>query len=112
VVIANDCGGAKGPAVAEGFESRAISCYLEPNSPTGVGNGTLADDNTLCTDDQRQFMDENLPLYNCMEEGDVPPADLTTIRDQSPSKGPKMSLIKLGEIGDSITCEDVRNATY
>ncbi len=112
IVIDDDCQRAKGAGIAEGFQSRAISCYLQPGVPTGAGDGSLAGADTRCTGDQRQFMDENLPLYNCMKQGDVPPADLIAITDQSPSEGPQVSLVKLGEIGDGITCEDVRNAAY
>jgi len=112
IAIEDDCNGARGSAVAEGFDSRAISCYLKEGTPTGDIDGTIADENTPCTSDNRQFMDENLPIYNCLKKGEVPPEDLIVVSDYSPSDGPKMSLVKLGEIGDSITCEDVRNANY
>jgi hypothetical protein len=111
-VLANDCSRADGSAVAEGWQSRAIGCYLQKDTPTGAPDSSLAGANTLCTSDQRQFMDENLPLYHCMKQGDVPPAEIIEITDRSPSDGPQMSLVRLGDIGDDITCEDVRNAAY
>ncbi|MBN1654592.1 MAG: hypothetical protein JXA30_12550 [Deltaproteobacteria bacterium] len=109
-VIMDNCIALKGPALAEGFQSRAISCMIQPGMPTGT-TGT-AGGNTSCTSDQRQFMDENLPLYNCMKKGDVPDPELTAIEDHSPSNGPDISLVKLGELDDDISCEDVRNAEY
>lgn len=111
-VIANDCRTLKGAAVADGFQSRAISCFLQQGVPTGAPDGGVAGSNTYCRREQREFMDNNLPLYNCMKQGDVPPADLTAITNRTPSNGPRMSLVKLGNIGDDITCEDVRKATY
>jgi hypothetical protein len=108
-IIGNDCN-ARGLAVAEGFESRAISCFLQPGMPTG--NGDVAGENTPCRSDQREFIDSNLPLYRCMKAGDVPNPDLTSIEDQSPSNGPQISLIRLGDLGANITCDDVRNAPY
>ncbi len=110
VVIADDCSGGSGMAIADGFESRAISCLNQEGMPSGTGEG-LAGAETLCMPEQRQFMDENLPLYHCMKEGDVPDPNLA-LADNAPSPGPQISIVRLGDFSDDINCEDVRNAAY
>ena len=56
-------------------------------------------------------MDENLPDYFILGEGDEPNPSLS-LSDDSPSPGPLVSVIRLGELGDEVSCADVRAAAY
>lgn len=110
-VITDDCTGAKGKGVADGFDSRSVSCMIQPGMPTGQDSQTAGSD-TLCDDAQRQFMDENLPLYHCLQEGDIPDPNLIYLVDKSISSGPQISIVRLGKMDDIVSCEDVRNTDY
>jgi hypothetical protein len=104
-MIGADCASGAGVATADGFESRTLDC---------VGS-----DGTACTPDQSTFIDENNPNYNVLQVGGTPPADwkhptpaADAKLDRSPSKGPLSSVVRLGDLGQTFTCDQVRMAAF
>lgn len=109
-VIDVDCNGGLGSGIAEFVQSRAWGCLVQEgtaNWPDIVGAGPTEP----CMAAEAAFMDENLPIYEILLNGDAPPAPIT-VPDMSPSIGPTISMKRLGAIGDAVTCEDVRSADY
>jgi len=103
--IGADCASGVGSAEAENFESRAINCVTT--------NG--AD----CTLDEAEFVDKNNPLFHVLQVGQTPPANWKHARaeadatlDRSPSKGPQSSVVRLGDLGGTKTCADVRATMF
>jgi hypothetical protein len=56
-------------------------------------------------------MDENLPQYKVLAKGERPPSALG-IPDDSPSVGAVSSFVRLGAPGDTVSCEQVRQAAF
>jgi hypothetical protein len=56
-------------------------------------------------------MDANLPIYSILGVGAVPSSNLK-LKDASPSKGPQLSVVRLGTLGADVSCAAVRAATY
>jgi hypothetical protein len=67
--------------------------------------------NDPCSSDEAGFMDENLPIYDVLLAGEAPMAPIK-VENMAPSVGPKISLVRLGDIGGDVTCENVRDAPY
>jgi hypothetical protein len=97
-MISQGCGKRVGKGAAQGFDSRAIGCA------TQIGGST-------CTSDQQMFMDQNMPVYYVLSEGQLPDAALD-LPDKSPSTGTSFALVRLGDATTNVTCENVRNAQY
>lgn len=115
--IGDDCKSGVGDAQAESIESRAVSCKVDPASvedPTG----RPADND--CTAPEAQFVDDNVPHYIVLQKGEKPPADGLNFAlahqgdmlDQTPSAGPRASIVRLGDTGGTFTCVDVRAAAF
>ncbi|MFI5306093.1 MAG: hypothetical protein ACHQ53_01995 [Polyangiales bacterium] len=107
--ISADCNTGAGSGVAEFVQSRAWGCFVQP----GTANfpDAPAGPNVACQAAEAQFLDENLPIYNILAVGQKPDSKLNVV-DTSASKGPLFSMVRLGKPGDSVSCEDVRNAAY
>jgi hypothetical protein len=107
--LSQDCNTGVGEGFAEFVQSRAWGCLAQPGSanpgepPAGA--------NEPCAAPEAMFMDENLPIYEILRLGEAPMSNLV-VTDRSPSKGPLMSMVRLGKLGDPISCEQVRNAVY
>jgi hypothetical protein len=56
-------------------------------------------------------MDANLPIYSVLAVGKKPDSTLQLL-DTSASQGPQISIVRLGDPGSSVSCADVRSATY
>jgi hypothetical protein len=107
--LGDGCLHGTGRAIAQGFESRAIGCGILPGTADWPAPPAVAGEQ--CTIPQEMFMDENLPIYFVLADGQAPDPKLD-LPDKSVSKGPLMSLVRLGNVGDSVSCESVRNAPY
>lgn len=107
--ISDDCMGGKGSGVAQFVESRAWGCYVQPG--TADFPGPAAGPNLYCDASEALFLDQNMPIYIIMAYGQVPDSKLNVV-DKSASKGPEFSMVRLGKIGDQVSCADVRNAKY
>jgi hypothetical protein len=115
--IAADCMSGVGDAVAEKIESRAFSCKVDPMS---VPSGDTSHMNNDCSAAEATFVDDNVPNYHILQKGDKPPASglnyplahTGDMLDQTPSVGPRASMVRLGDRGAKFTCVDVRAAMY
>ncbi|MDH5674671.1 MAG: hypothetical protein OEZ06_21265 [Myxococcales bacterium] len=103
--IGSDCMSGVGDSQAEYLDSRVWSCELSDGNP--------------CADAHAQFVDDNAPTYNVLKKGEAPPVDVMIPAtqgggslDQTPSAGPRSSLVRLGDIGQTFDCAAVRNAAY
>ena len=103
--IGADCMSGAGAASATGFESRSFDCVTKSD--------------TACTPAQAEFVDKNNPNYNVLQVGEMPPADwmhpsaaANMALDRSASKGPQSAVVRLGDLGQDFTCEQVRAAAY
>jgi hypothetical protein len=104
-MIGADCKSGTGSATAMGFESRTLDCITASGA--------------ACTPAQSEFVDKNNPNYNVLQVGQMPPADwkhptaaADMALDRSPSKGPLSSVVRLGDLGQQFSCEQVRGAAY
>ena len=107
--IAADCNSGVGEGFAEFVQSRAWGCLAQPGSANPGEPAAGAND--PCQATEAMFMDENLPIYEILRLGESPGSNLD-VKDRSPSKGPLMSMVRLGKPGATVTCEQVRNAAY
>lgn len=104
-MIGPDCMSGTGSATAMAFESRSLDCV------TSTGDA--------CTPAQSEFVDKNNPSYNVLQAGETPPADwkhptadADMALDRSPSAGPVSAVVRLGDLGQDFTCEQVRGAAF
>ena len=107
--LSTDCNTITGSGTAQFAQSRAWGCFVQQG--TANWPATPAGPNQPCTGDEAQFLDENMPIYNILNVGEKPDSNLT-VRDTSVSKGPLMSVVRLGAAGANFTCSDVRNADF
>jgi len=103
--IGADCMSGAGAATAMGFESRSFNC--------------LTKDGAECTPAQSEFVDKNNPNYHVLQVGEMPPADWVhptaaadMALDHTASKGPQSAVVRLGDLGQDFTCEQVRAAAF
>jgi hypothetical protein len=103
--IGADCMSGAGAATAMGFESRSFNC--------------LTKDGAECTPAQSEFVDKNNPNYHVLQVGEMPPADWVhptpaadAALDHTASKGPQSAVVRLGDLGQDFTCEQVRAAAF
>jgi hypothetical protein len=88
-----------------GFESRSLDCVTKDDAP--------------CTPAQSEFVDKNNPNYHVLQVGELPPADwkhpsaaADMVLDRNASKGPQSAVVRLGDLGQDFTCEQVRSAAF
>jgi hypothetical protein len=103
-VISADCKSGSGAADVDDFESRVFDCTTKDGA---------------CSASDANFVDQNTPLFHVLKKGDVPPstwkhprADADAALDRSPSTGPVSSVIRLGDVGSTVSCTDIRGAMY
>jgi hypothetical protein len=103
------CDSGIGAGVAEFVQSRSWGCVVQEGTfnfgepPAGPGEP--------CTATEAAFLDENLPIYYVLPLGARPDPSLEVV-DESVSEGPIFRLTRLGELGDDVSCEAVRDAVY
>jgi hypothetical protein len=98
------CGSGTGDATVESFESRLFGCKKKS-----------AD----CKPADEEFVDQNLPNYHVLQKGTAPSdtwkteaAKVSTSLDQTGSVGPRSSMVRLGDVGTTFSCAQVREATF
>jgi hypothetical protein len=101
---------ARGSALAEYVNSRAVGCLVEPGT-TNFPSPIVAGKNQLCAADEAAFVDANLPVYDMLSAGTKPPSMLKLL-DTSASKGPQTSVVRLSTGDAAISCDNVRMAKY
>jgi hypothetical protein len=105
--LSDDCNSGVGQGVAEFAQSRAWSCIVQegsanwPEDPAGP--------NEACDPNEAQFMDDNLPIYNLLQVGQLPDSMLD-LDDTSASIGPTFRMTRLGNVDDQTSCATVRGA--
>ena len=103
-VIGDGCTTSTGKGRAMFLESRAWNCkVIEGSGPPDM----LAGPDQGCTAAEAGFIDENLPKYNILEEGEFPD-DNTLI--QEVSGGTTNTVVRLGEPGEDLSCAQIRAA--
>jgi hypothetical protein len=108
-VIAAGCKSGMGGGDVGDFESRVFDCTLK--------------DGTKCSSANATFLDGNTPTFHALKKGETPPLDkwqfkrgslpdatLNGKRDTKPSDGPISTVVRLGDVGQTFTCPDIRNA--
>ena len=100
--IACDCMSGAGESTAEALDSRVWGCVRTDDAP--------------CDAAQAAFVDESAPNYNILNKGETVPDSVMTLAgssdviDRSPSIGPISEVLRLGDLGESYSCADVRTA--
>ncbi|MET0384418.1 MAG: hypothetical protein ABW321_00595 [Polyangiales bacterium] len=106
------CRTATGSGIAQYVNSRATSCLLEPGSFDVVArNRPPAGLNERCSMAEATFIDESMPEYRPLGVGESPAESLTG-RDDSPSPGPTVSVVRFDGPPADIACQQVRDAAY
>jgi hypothetical protein len=106
--LSADCKSGAGNADVDDFESRVWDCKMKAGAK--------------CTVDGAQFLDKITPTFHVLKAGGVPPAEwkypglraaeVDPKLNRMPSVGPKTSVVRLGDIGSTVSCADVRGAAY
>lgn len=110
----SDCQSGVGPGASSlTIPSRVVQCIIE----TGKA----------CTASDADFVDGNVPNYHLLQAGEAPPVapDWEHVRenptspfipkvtlDRSVSLGPRMSMVRLGNVGEPFECAQVRAANF
>jgi hypothetical protein len=106
----NNCDRGAGSALAEYVNSRAAGCVVQPGT-VAWPDTRPAGQNEACDSAEVDFVDENLPEYQLLTAGQTPNSALE-LKDKKPSKGPEVSIVRLGTLADDIGCAAVRDAKY
>ena len=107
--ISADCNGGAGAAVAQYVQSRAMGCRVQEGT---FNFGTPpAGANVLCSKSEYGFLDENLPIYTVLAVGQAPESMLD-VKNKAVSSGARISITRLGDATDAVSCDEVRNAVY
>lgn len=107
--ISDDCNSGAGQGVAEFVQSRGWGCIVQEGTfnfgqnPAGPAEP--------CQAAEAAFMDENLPIYNVLALGQAPDPGLE-VRNVQVSDGPQFAMVRLGGLGQDVSCAAVRNAVY
>ena len=119
--IAADCASGKGDAMApeDAIKSRVASCKVDPAS---LPSGDTAHANNDCDSTEAQFVDDNVPNYHVLQKDEMPPAGSmlnwplskagSELMPATASKGPLSAVVRLGDLGGTFTCADVRAAAF
>jgi hypothetical protein len=111
-MIGSDCKSGAGDATAEFLDSRVWDC---------IGTDKMA-----CTPDQAKFIDEQAPEYKILKKDEKPPTTVMKSScecaggctgdacplDQTPSKGARSAIVRLGDLNQDFDCAAVRAAPY
>jgi hypothetical protein len=98
-MIGADCKSGMGDADADDFESRVNAC--------------VKTDGTKCSDTEVSFVDQNTPAFHVLKAGAMPPAAWMSQyngMNKAASMGPKSAVVRLGNVGETFTCDKIRAA--
>lgn len=107
LLLPDNCNAALGVGIAEFIQSRAWGCLVKEGSGTLMGAAGPMDP---CRAAEAAFIDENLPIYQVLLQGERPNPE-RAVPDYA-SAGPIMRVVRLGALGSPATCSDVRNTVY
>jgi hypothetical protein len=108
--LSADCNEGTGLGVAQFEETRAWGCYVQQGT-SNFPSPTVAGAHDFCQASEALFLDQNMPIYSILALGEVP-NPMLKLADPSASNGPQFSFVRLGKVGDSVSCANVRNAAY
>ncbi len=116
--IGDDCASGWGKGGLQSLELRAWSCKVLEG--TGDFLGEPAGPDQDCNAGQAAFIDENLPAFTNLAEGAVPPQEVLDFlppgelypNATAPSEGPISALVRLGDPGADVSCEQIRNTEF
>jgi len=124
-VIASDCVSGTEETPAATFESRALTCAVDPATlppPHGLTHDERHETGDYtCFPYEALFVDDNLPVYRALSAGEVPGESAAPngwVRvgrdiDRSPSSGSKSAFVRLGALtAAEPTCATVRNVVF
>lgn len=104
-MIGSDCKSGTGPGDANDIESRVFDCVMA--------------DGMKCQSSGVEFVDQNTPAFHVLKAGEMPPAtwkharaDADAKLNRAPSKGAQAYVVRVGDIGQSFSCADIRSAPY
>jgi hypothetical protein len=99
--VGPNCEGETGPADAADVALRVYDCEMLDGEP--------------CTPSAATVVDQNMPTFHGLDEGEAPPRAWKNLRrdadarlDRSASAGPRNTVMRLGDHGAALSCEDVR----
>lgn len=105
--IAADCMSGVGASISgDTIPARVFNCKKADGMPCSAADAT--------------FIDTNTPLYHVLKAGEAPPAlwkhptrpEVDALLDHTPSKGPRASMVRLGDIGTVKSCGEVRATAF
>jgi hypothetical protein len=103
--INDDCKTGSGPGDVDDIVSRVFDCVMA--------------DGSKCASSGVEFVDQNSPVFHVLKAGEMPPATWKHVRaeadsalNRAPSKGPLAYVARLGDIGGTFACADIRNAPF
>jgi hypothetical protein len=99
------CNGGAGTATAAEVSLRVLDCARQ--------------DGTACTASEATYVDQSMPAFHVLTAGSTPPGAWKHPRaaadaqlDRSPSRGTQLTVLRLGDLEDSLTCADIRTAAH
>ena len=109
--LAADCRVTRGTGALQALNLRAAGCQLNtvPWNPAQGNPPGAGDTSSACTEEVRSVMDEALPSYHVLADGEAPRGG--TLRDVSISRGPVLQAVRFGP-GPAPSCEQVRKAMF
>jgi hypothetical protein len=105
-----DCTTANGSAVVDYVNSRASGCHVQPGTFDLVTNTGPAGPDEPCRNDEANFIDLSMPVYQVLGAGESP-AMWRNARDTTPSDGPTVSIVRFAP-GTVPGCPDARAAAF
>jgi hypothetical protein len=104
-LLTETCGFERGTGIADYVQSRAAGCMVQKGT-FNFGSEFPVGSNVECNTEETAFMNSNLPTYDVLAAGEKPPQ--TDLTDNTPSEGSSFETVRLGNIGETFTCKDVR----
>jgi hypothetical protein len=103
--IGDDCKSGSGAGDVNDIESRVFDCVMA--------------DGMKCQSSGVEFVDQNTPAFHVLKVDEAPPAKWKHVRpeadmklNRAPSKGALAYVVRLGDVGQSFGCADIRNAPF
>jgi hypothetical protein len=107
-LLNRQCGFDPGVGFADYIQCRAAGCMVQEGTYNLGSDFLPAGPNLACNEEETSFMNGNLPTYDVLAAGATPPQ--TDLVDNRPSEGSTFRAIRLGKLGETFNCKDVREA--
>ena len=89
-----DCNGGTGSLEAADVALRVLDCAMHDGSRCTVAGAT--------------YVDQNLPVFHVLAQGETPAVDAGAGLDRTPSTGPRQTAVRLADRTEHVSCSDVR----